>query len=87
MAIRARVLREEPICPCGRPATQVDHVQPLTRGGTHERGNLQALCASCHNVKTKRQAAAVFSGGSREKPRPNHTHANPRIRTGANHGR
>lgn len=51
--IRARVLLEQPGCAgCGRPATTVDHRVPLSRGGTHDRDNLQALCHSCHNRKT-----------------------------------
>jgi 5-methylcytosine-specific restriction protein A len=36
------------------PATVVDHIRPLSMGGTHEWGNLQALCNSCHTIKTRR---------------------------------
>lgn len=33
-------------------ATDVDHIQPIERGGSHAWGNLQALCHSCHSRKT-----------------------------------
>ncbi|NBV59713.1 MAG: HNH endonuclease [Rhodobacteraceae bacterium] len=51
--IRLAVLREEPLCrSCQQPATCVDHITPLKKGGDHSRWNLQPLCASCHNSKT-----------------------------------
>lgn len=30
----------------------VDHITPLSHGGTNDASNLQALCTSCHNRKT-----------------------------------
>ena len=52
-AIRARYLSAHPWCAvCGEPATVVDHVISLARGGTHDEANLQALCSVCHNQKT-----------------------------------
>jgi hypothetical protein len=30
----------------------VDHIRPLSNGGTNEKSNLQPLCKSCHMVKT-----------------------------------
>lgn len=54
-AIRNRVLTESPVCEedgCLDPATEVDHRIPLARGGTHDRGNLRALCKSHHSRKT-----------------------------------
>jgi len=51
--IRAGVLREEPRCRvCGAPATEVDHIRPLSRGGTHNRSNLRAVCQDCHRSLT-----------------------------------
>jgi hypothetical protein len=32
-------------------ARQVDHVRPLSRGGTNDRGNLVAACISCNSQK------------------------------------
>ena len=50
------VLREEPMCrACGGAASQVDHIMPLSRGGTNDRANLQPLCHSCHSRKTARE--------------------------------
>jgi 5-methylcytosine-specific restriction enzyme A len=51
------VRMEEPFCrECGPPtlSRHVDHIVPRRRGGTNARGNLQALCASCHARKTRR---------------------------------
>ena len=31
------------------PVDEVHHVLPVSKGGTHARGNLMALCRSCHN--------------------------------------
>jgi 5-methylcytosine-specific restriction endonuclease McrA len=32
---------------------EIDHIRPLSNGGTNEKENLQALCKSCHQDKTK----------------------------------
>jgi len=53
--IRDRQIREYPLCfVCeenGRitPATEVHHILPLSKGGTHDRENLMSLCTSCHS--------------------------------------
>lgn len=31
---------------------EVDHMQPLCKGGNNDRSNLQALCRNCHGKKT-----------------------------------
>ena len=50
---RLAILHEEPLCRlCQGPANCVDHIQPLKKGGTNDRSNLQPLCSSCHNSKT-----------------------------------
>ena len=60
MTIRAAVLRCNPLCvSCeakGKTtaATEVDHIQPLHKGGTDEPDNLQGLCRDCHADKTRR---------------------------------
>ena len=47
-------LTRNPMCRhCGQLATEIDHIQPLAKGGEkYSEGNLQALCKSCHSKKT-----------------------------------
>lgn len=53
--IRAQILRDTPLCRCGRLATEVDHRWPVEYGGPrYEVWNLQALCKGCHIRKTRR---------------------------------
>ena len=35
--------------------TRIDHTKPISRGGTNDDINLQALCKSCHLVKTQEE--------------------------------
>lgn len=39
-----------------RPAKQVDHIVPKFEGGTDDDANLQAICLTCHQVKTAEEA-------------------------------
>lgn len=54
--MRDRVLAECPVCRvCGRrPSVQVDHVIPLSKGGTDISTNLQGICLECHDEKTRK---------------------------------
>ncbi|MHA1225278.1 MAG: HNH endonuclease [Candidatus Hodarchaeales archaeon] len=47
-------LRRHPLCvKCGRLATVVDHIVPVSLGGDFwDENNHQALCEECHNRKT-----------------------------------
>lgn len=56
--IRLRILlRDNHICRyCGRPATVVDHVIALARGGTDDEGNLVAACVACNELKRRQEA-------------------------------
>ena len=56
MRLRHVVLVEEPLCMiCRRAASvEVDHIIPITKGGTDERDNLQGVCAECHEEKTRK---------------------------------
>jgi 5-methylcytosine-specific restriction endonuclease McrA len=67
MAIRARVLAEQPWCTaCGveldlslprtHPASaQVDHIIPVSRGGAmYDRANLTSMCRACNREKSDR---------------------------------
>ena len=53
--IRAWYIMEHPLCECclkeGKAvmAEEVHHILPTSRGGTHDKTNLMALCRSCHN--------------------------------------
>ena len=58
MRLRECVLRAAPLCvrcdKAGRVrlAQEVDHIVPLTKGGTDDLANLQGLCRECHAAKT-----------------------------------
>ena len=51
--LRATVLRNNPQCYlCGAPATEVDHLQPVSRGGPEfERWNLRPACLPCNRSR------------------------------------
>lgn len=54
-----RVLFEQPLCPCGEIAVDVDHIKPIEAGGDRwARDNLRGLCKSCHGQKTSRELRA-----------------------------
>ena len=39
-----------------KPDWHLDHIVPLSDGGTNERDNVQALCVACHMDKTARES-------------------------------
>lgn len=54
---RRRVLFNQPLCQCGKLATDVDHITPISDGGDPwNHANLQPLCATCHSRKTNKEA-------------------------------
>ena len=68
--VRQRILkRDKHLCQVclkrGRPtpAAEVDHVVPLFKGGTDDDANLQAICRSCHDSKTRAEQGHKASGG------------------------
>jgi len=67
--LRAHVLATEPLCRlcCAKgrvtPATAVDHVIPLSEGGSDDPSNLQPICESCHAAKS------AADRGARLRPR------------------
>ena len=57
---RAVFARDEWTCQyCGRPAENVDHVIPRSRGGTHTWENVVASCRRCNAKKENRLHADV----------------------------
>ena len=65
--LRLMVLREQPLCACGRVATEVDHIIPIAKAPELrlEMSNLQAMCKSCHSRKTNAEDGGGF-GGTKE---------------------
>lgn len=61
---RAQVLAEEPFCRAclaeGKhvQAVRVDHIKPLSAGGSDERSNKQGLCLRHHDEKSATERAA-----------------------------
>lgn len=59
---------EEPLCRVclaeGRVSAtaEVDHIVPLSEGGSGRRDNLQGLCGDCHDAKSKAERAAARRG-------------------------
>ena len=41
-------------------AEDVDHIVPLTQGGTDDESNLQSLCHECHKIKTARESQTRY---------------------------
>lgn len=57
---RAVFLRDDHACQyCGRPAENVDHVVPRSRGGAHTWDNVVAACRKCNARKENRTPAEV----------------------------
>ena len=54
-AVRADVLCGAKCVGCGRSdSLEIDHIVPISRGGSSERENLQALCGRCNRAKGRR---------------------------------
>lgn len=51
---RDQQLRDETHCRrCGTKATEVDHILPLSEGGSKwDKANMQSLCEDCHKAKS-----------------------------------
>jgi 5-methylcytosine-specific restriction endonuclease McrA len=56
---------------CGRPAENVDHIVPRSRGGGHTWDNVVAACRPCNSRKENRSPADVGLS-LRHPPRPPH---------------
>lgn len=66
VTLKRRILnRDGHVCFCGEPAVTVDHsigvAEWAARGLTgtpHDEANLRAICQSCHDIKSKAEAAS-----------------------------
>lgn len=54
LALRTSILEQDKLCLWCRmnPATTIDHVRPLSRGGTNHPLNLIGSCNECNSVKS-----------------------------------
>jgi 5-methylcytosine-specific restriction enzyme A len=54
--LRAIVLADDPPCyRCGAPASTVDHILPLSLGGTNTLDNLRPACGRCNFGRAVRE--------------------------------
>ena len=73
-AIRNAHIAAEPLCrSCAKrglvvAATEVDHIEPLHKGGATDSDNLQSLCTRCHADKTQAESAAAQGKAFKVKP-------------------
>ncbi|WP_209624827.1 HNH endonuclease signature motif containing protein [Saccharothrix coeruleofusca] len=59
---------------CPNPGTDCDHRIPRWRGGTHDLGNLQWLCPTCHATKTQREAQQARAARAAQRYRTPEAH-------------
>lgn len=63
--LRNSLLANEPLCrvcaAAGRTtaATEIDHITPVSAGGSDHPNNLQPICRNCHQRKTAGEGAAA----------------------------
>lgn len=50
---------------CGQEATTVDHVIPISKGGTDEAQNMVAACNPCNSGKRDRMTPRFFESAGR----------------------
>ena len=54
---------------CTHRATEADHVLAWEQGGTNALANGQAVCSSCHKIKTQQEAQAARAAWKRKPAR------------------
>lgn len=65
---RAQVIAEEPLCRLclakgvTSASTVVDHIKPLSEGGSDQRENKQGLCSPCHDAKSAAERVKARRG-------------------------
>ena len=68
----ARVLRADPCSFCGRPATDIDHIDAISRGGAHAWENLTAACRACNMSKYSEPLLTFLLRRSAQPPQTGH---------------
>lgn len=48
----------DPCCYCGAPTDEIDHIDPISRGGANQWENLTASCKACNRAKSNRALLA-----------------------------
>jgi 5-methylcytosine-specific restriction endonuclease McrA len=56
------ILQVDPCSYCGGPMEHVDHIDPISRGGTGDWSNLTAACQSCNYSKNDRPLLLALLG-------------------------
>lgn len=66
--VRMAVLRRDQLCVmCGEaPSTEVDHIIPVSQGGTAHPSNAQGVCSPCHRLKTNKERGLAQRGNKRK---------------------
>lgn len=63
--MRKAIIEADPVCSvvnCTRPAFFLDHIIPISNGGSvWDRDNLQGLCKSCNAKKTAAQSKKNYN--------------------------
>ncbi len=55
------VLAADPCCYCGVPSDQIDHIDPIARGGDAGWENLTAACKNCNQRKHAKSLLAFLA--------------------------
>jgi len=50
----SKILRNDPCVFCGRPFAEIDHIQPISKGGTSSWENLTSTCVECNRNKSSK---------------------------------
>jgi 5-methylcytosine-specific restriction endonuclease McrA len=56
------VLLRDPCSYCGTPAEQIDHIVPVSRGGSSDWDNLTAACGGCNQEKRDKPLLHYLGG-------------------------
>ena len=74
--LQRATIRNHPYCQhCGTTQNlETDHIIPLAEGGTNHPNNLQVLCHTCHQYKTRQEATRGTQRRQARKHKPTTQH-------------